>query len=849
MRIIYALTALHKMICRSLTAIMAVICLSGLPVQGAETLTFDDAATLDGVMALHPGWSYVHDKNGRAALEAGLRGQAFSASFGGGNSIVSLTRALPSPKQVIYVGLSMKASRLDPMLTGMQFMWLTSGGRTDAAMNLSDSRGIILNTNMLASPLAHYPGAYWWPEKWNRYVIGIGKGTTGFLKVWMNGACIYSNSFDTDSALIDGITIGLPNSWDGLYVTGKVLIDNLSIGDTFSQVDTQPARRVGVTPTVKRIVNPDCFGVHLGFYGWGWKTSYPKVISLAREVGFHAGRSFLHGNSDWDDPWPYFMYKPLPTDPPEATVEHHLLAMSSAPDPLMMCVMNIWGEKNASWRPEKSVEQVQFNQLYARPDGITGLRSVYELSNEPSLYTPITEGWYYRAGAGRYDQIGCGTTTYQSVYKADSPEFLDNTNQAYNYRLDFAPEDCLYIGHRWRFESIAYALANASKVTPGNKALKWEYWNGSSWIPFGTMNRSMFINQYPKPASNFAGRSGWCFCRWDDTEMSDWARASMASISGSGLSQEALYYIRIFHDYGAYGSETPVESFVSAATSPSGYLEAMQTYYPYMLDAGAEMYASPGNEGMNRDFLPIMEQNPDLFDGIMWHHYPDPPISTSMTPGSIYAPPSAMLWGVDRIALRADDLRQRFPGKRIGLSEWSSSGTPTQPVVTLAGGLMAAMGICRILQSGWDSAIFHSLFYSFYNPHAVISENVNAPVLRPAGQALKAIRDHAKYYVLGSSSSHAGIFACAFGGPSSRDGSLVIVNRTDTAMSVHLSMPVAWKRRLAIYEMRAGSLSADNETIANVMLRHTKTISAPSSMKLTYSFPAYSMTIFDTKLP
>lgn len=834
---------------RLCTALIALAFLRTLPAIGAEKLTFDDAATLDGIMARYPGWSYTQQSNGKASLASGVTGKGFAADFGRGYSPVYLTRTLPTPVQTLYIGLSLKVTAVERMLSDMQLIQLRSGGKVDAQLLLTGGRGIELRTNVSGATVSQYPGAYWWTDKWIRYVVGIHKGPNGFVKVWMNGACIYSNQYDTGSNLIDQLLIGMPNGYDGLYDTAMVVIDNLSIGDTFSQVDKEPARSVTARSTIERIVNPDCFGVHLGWYGWGWKTDYPKVKSVAEQMGVDSGRMFLKSNRDWDYHYPYFMYKPDPTDPPGATIQEHLLAVSAGPDPLMMCLVNMMGEHQSTWGPDKTVEQVQFNQLYMRSDGRTGLRSIYELGNELSLYGPVTEGWYCRSD-GSCTQIGCGSTTFLSTLDPSTPEYLDNSKSAYNYTLDFRPGDYLYVGQRWRFRNLAYVLTNAAKVSAGDKVLSWEYWDGAAWVRFGTASHCPFVNEYPKPASNFTGNRGWNFAEWDDAAMPSWSRTSMAEISGKReTSQHQLYWIRIGHLSGNFEGPSPVESFIYVSTSSLGYLEGMEQFYPVIADAGAEVYASPGNEGDRMSFLDVMEGRPELFDGVLWHHYPDPPISSVMQPGAIYAPATSMLWSVDRLAERAADLHQMFPGKRIGLSEWNSSGTPTDAIRGLAGGLHTAIGLCRILQSGWDSAMYHALFASFYNPHCLVTENVNNPRLRPAGHAFKAVRDHSKRYVIRTTSSYPGICACAFSGDRSYDGSIVIVNRTPNAESVRLSLPREWRRRLAIFEMTAPSLSTDNETADSVTLTYKKKISLSSNMTIIYNFPPYSLTIFDTTLP
>ena len=164
------------------------------------------------------------------------------------------------------------------------------------------------------------------------------------------------------------------------------------MGTSFAEVGVEPARVVTVNSDIQRNVNPDCFGVDLGWYDWGWLADYPKVKALVRQLGVGSGRAYLQSYADWDYHWPYFMYKPKSTDPRGATIEEHLLAMSTARDPLMVCVMNMFGEKGSDWRPEKSAELVRFNQTYTRPDGQTGLRGIYELGNEPKHLRPHHRG-------------------------------------------------------------------------------------------------------------------------------------------------------------------------------------------------------------------------------------------------------------------------------------------------------------------------------------------------------------------------------------------------------------------------------------------------------------------------
>ena len=198
---------------------------------------------------------------------------------------------------------------------------------------------------MTESSIMQYPGAYWWPEKWTRIVLGIKKGPQGYVRVWADGACIYTNFFNTGSKLIDGLTIGLVEGWNGEQVTGRIMLDDVSVGASFAEVGTEPARTITVTSRILSIVNPDCFGANLGWYDWGWYADYPKVKALVKQVGIGSGRAAMQPHLNWDHHWPYFMYKPTAGDPPGATMEEHLFAMSNVSDPAMACVLNISGEK------------------------------------------------------------------------------------------------------------------------------------------------------------------------------------------------------------------------------------------------------------------------------------------------------------------------------------------------------------------------------------------------------------------------------------------------------------------------------------------------------------------------
>ena len=167
---------------------------------------------------------------------------------------------------------------------------------------------------------------------------------------------------------------------------------------------------------------------------------------------------------------------------------------------------------------------------------------------------------------------------------------------------------------------------------------------------------------------------------------------------------------------------------------------------------------------------------------------------------------------------------------------------------TLAGGLRTAIGLCQIVSSGWDVAAYHKAFSGFYDPYNLLVGSTAKPRLRPSGLAFKAVRDHSKQYVLDTTSTYRGIYACAFGGLDASDGALVIVNRTATAETVSVNLPLEWNARLYVYEMTASSLNVDNETADKVTLKRKTPLVLDPSMTLSYKFPPYSLTIFDTKL-
>ena len=196
------------------------------------------------------------------------------------------------------------------------------------------------------------------------------------------------------------------------------------------------------------------------------------------------------------------------------------------------------------------------------------------------------------------------------------------------------------------------------------------------------------------------------------------------------------------------------------------------------------------------------------------------------------------------LAERAAELRRRFPDKKLALTEWNVTGTPTDPIRTLAGGLRTAIGLCQIAASGWEVGIYHCLYTpSFYDAFNLLAGPPDAPRLRPSGWAFKAVKEHGKRYVLETTSTYRGIYACGFAGSDSSDGSLVIVNRTENYETVTMSLPGSWKK-LTVYEMTASSLNADNETANNVTLKYKATLDG--SAEMTYKFPPYSLTIFDT---
>ena len=138
------------------------------PSARAETLTFDDVASPDQIMALHPGWSYYQGGSGKASLETGGTGNCFSADFGNGFSPVYLSHAFAQPRDTVYIAFSLKVGPVERMLTRLELLRLTSAGQTDVRVNLLENRQILVSTNVTESRIEHYPGAYWWPNKWTR---------------------------------------------------------------------------------------------------------------------------------------------------------------------------------------------------------------------------------------------------------------------------------------------------------------------------------------------------------------------------------------------------------------------------------------------------------------------------------------------------------------------------------------------------------------------------------------------------------------------------------------------------------------------------------------------------------
>jgi hypothetical protein len=807
----------------------------------SELLDFEGAATLDDALKADAGWSYVQKGGGSAELGAWGEGKCFAAVVKDGQASAYLSRQLHPAESELYVAFTCRVSEVKG--ANSEILALLVQGKKDVTLALGDRRNLGLTTNIASDLISHYSGQYWWPDKSCHIVLGIKKGEDGYVRLWADGAPVYDTGrLDTGEGGITGILVGATNGFPGFQFSGRILIDDLAVGRSYGEVAKHVPRTITVQPVVERAVNPDCFGVNLGWYGAGWTRDYPKVKRLAGSLGMTAARVNLQTHVNWNHHWPFFSYFPHPADPPGASIPEHITEMFATRDPLAICVINLMGEKGSDWRPEKSAELVRFNKAYLKPDLKKGLRAMYELGNEPCNFIPVTEGWYFNAGDGRYAQVGNGKTTYRDAVEADKPEYLDNTSDAYSYRFRFAPGDYLYIGMRWKFDAVGYCLKNVGRVK-GDKALQWEYWDGARWIPFGGLSEIPFSDEWPRRASDFLGPRSWNSIRWDDTRLEGWARASAAQISqGDAKSREALYWIRIGHKSGAYDGEAPLEEFVRAALSPQGYLEALRLFYPAISSAGGVLCAAAGNEGLRYDFIDMLAANQSLFDGVAWMSYPDPPMAEGMQSGRMCAPLTSTLWSVDRLSDRAREFRAKFPGKKLVITEWNGVGSECAVAKTLAGGLRVAIGLCEIVRSGWDAAIHHRLFASFPDSSCMITNSGENPRLRPSGIAFRTVSRYSKKYVLRTFSTYKGLYACAFQGESPEDGALIVVNRTGSAEQARVSLPVDWKR-VIVYEM-AGAPLDDNERGDKMGLRPKDVLDVAAGLE--YRFPAYSLTVLDT---
>ena len=157
------------------------------------------------------------------------------------------------------------------------------------------------------------------------------------------------------------------------------------------------------------------------------------------------------------------------------------------------------------------------------------------------------------------------------------------------------------------------------------------------------------------------------------------ARRWPTSPATANLSHEALYWIRIAHESGRYALISADREVRVRHDEQFRLPGSNGDVLPGHLRGRRRDVRSPGIDGVGQEFLDVMEQNPALFDGVAWHSYPDPPISTAMRAGQTYAPATSMLWSVDCLTDRAVELHQRFPGKKIALTEWNASSAATRP--------------------------------------------------------------------------------------------------------------------------------------------------------------------------
>ncbi|MCL6520200.1 MAG: hypothetical protein K6T99_10240 [Armatimonadetes bacterium] len=823
-----------------------------------EVLDIGGASRVAEVIKYHPGWS-AHEAGGGSLsiIQSDLvpNGRTFKVDIPYSESAAFLRFTLAKPVEEIWVAFSIRILNARPDCNWARpFALVGDDEKNQLEMRLRESKLVELASQPQSSTYTrtHLTGYPWWPGQKYRYIIGFRKGDEGFVKFYVENAKIYClDGVDMGEGMISRVEIG-GFSTIGVNLGGSLEIGDIRISTNSEDLITQIQPTINITDKVLSTVNFDCFGINTSHPGIDWPA---KAFDLERTLKFNTYRyGYRCTEKDWDgemtwqaNPNRNYWYASEGVGNAKSFLCSSFYTACTK-DPLFICILNCMGERNSKWDAEHAVEWVRFNNNYRKPDGTVGLRAIYEAGNEVSLPQSLTEGWWYDGKS--YIQIGSGEALWDArhakeVYPLENglPDCL--SNEKMNFKLDFGPGKYLYLGFRWKFNEIIYELANLPKEeTAGSIRLNYEYWDEitQQWRNFNQWVNGWETDKHP----HFLATGQLNRVTFDWRRLEGWGKRSIRDEAGennSSISDDRLYYIRLsLYSRGTLFAEAPIEKFIRVCMPGESYIEILKHFAP-VRKAGGILYAWIGMVG-NKGFEKALAENTDLYDGIVSHFYTSYDCEPNKSNGPLHIMINAGLWMPELVSKYGEYLRNKFPGKKIGLTEWDFSGVHPSLLTCHINGLRAAITQCEILKGGWDFAAYHTGFFPYKLGYSYMTNSSTNPRLRPTGLGIKLVRDCALKYVLDAQSNHPWLYVCAFRGETEKDINLVVVNRADSNLTATINLPIeGCSFRIKDF---TGSPYENNEESYEIRFRYHSSIYAGRSFA--YTFPAYSVTAFEAKI-
>ncbi|MDI6828164.1 MAG: hypothetical protein QME62_06755, partial [Armatimonadota bacterium] len=807
------------------------------------------------------GWS-VHEFGGGALSisksDLVPAGNVIRVDIPRSESAAFVRRTLPQPVEEIWISFSMRILSANPDCDWARPLVLVGDdGKKQLEVRLREFKLVELASQPESDSRGrtHLTGYPWWPGKKYNYIIGFRKGDLGFVRFYVEGAKIYYlDNVNMGDGKIERVEIG-GFSTIGTNLGGSIEFGDIRISTNPDDLITKTVPTITVSNKILSEVNLDCFGINTSHPGIDWPSAVFDLERTLRLNTFRYGYRSTERNWDGEPTWHtnpkrnYWYAREGFGDAKSFLYSSFYTAYTK--DPLFICVLNCIGERNSRWDADHAVEWVKFNKNYRKADGSVGLRAVYEVGNELSLPQSFTEAWWYDGKS--YIQIGSGETLWSAKHAREVysrqygiPDCL--SNEEMNYKLDFKPGRYLYLGFRWKFDQIVYELASSPNVSAlKDFKLDYEYWDEKTqqWRHFNQWVKGWETDRQP----HFLASGQWNRIAFDWRRLEGWGRKSIneeASVKDTSLSSDRLYYVRLsLHPSMGNFIDGPVEKFIRVCMPGDSYIDILKHFSP-VREAGGELYAWIGMVGdsWRNGFEEVLAKNTDLYDGLVSHFYTSYNCEPNRLDKPMHIMINAGLWMPELVSEYGKYLRRRFPGKKIGLSEWDFSGVHPSLLVCHINGLRAAITQCEILKGGWDFAAYHTGFFPYKLGYSYMTNSSSNPKLRPTGLGIKLVRDCARKYVLDAQSNNPGLYVCAFRGESEKDISLVVVNRTDAEISATINIPI----ESCSFQVRdfCGRPDQNNEESYLIRFRYHPSIDASGSF--TYTFPAYSVTALEAKI-